>query len=121
MSTSEFNPTDLHALDERRREASEQSRFEQQLELDDVAWLMSGKRGRRFVWRLLGDARLYQQSFDGNTNWSIFYEGKRSIALKLLAQIHTIRNGAELYADMVNEARVAAESRAARLKDNANA
>ena len=106
MNTSEFNPTDLHAIDERRREVSEQSRFERQLELDDVAWLMSGKRGRRFVWRLLGDTRLYQQSYDGDANWSIFYEGKRSIALKLLAQIHSIRNGAELYAQMVNEARV---------------
>ncbi|MGF6738497.1 endopeptidase [Paraburkholderia atlantica] len=105
MDTSEFNPTDLHALDERRREASEQSRFELQIELDDVAWLMSGKRGRRFVWRLLGDTRLYQQSFDGNTNWSIFYEGKRSVALKLLSQIHSIKNGAELYAQMLTEAR----------------
>ncbi|MEQ0776176.1 endopeptidase [Paraburkholderia tropica] len=114
MTTDDFNPTDLHAIDERQRETAKQSRFEVQIELDDVAWLMSGKRGRRFVWRLLGDARLYQQSFDGNTDWSIFYEGKRSIALKLLAQIHSIRNGAELYAEMVNEAK------AARLKDKAN-
>jgi hypothetical protein len=104
--SSDFNPTDLNALDEQRTAAKEQSKFEVAIELDDVHWLMRGKRGRRFMWRLLGDARLYQQSFDGNTNWSIFYEGKRSIALKLLAQIHSIEGGAEFYALMVNEARV---------------
>lgn len=104
--SSDFNPTDLAALDEQRAAAKEQSRFEAAAELDDIRWLMSGKRGRRIMWRLLGDARLYQQSFDGNANWSIFNEGKRSIALKLMAQIHSIEGGAESYAVMVNEARV---------------
>jgi hypothetical protein len=104
--SSDFNPTDLAALDEQRASAKEQSKFELGMELDDVRWLMSGKRGRRFMWRLLGDARLYQQSFDGNANWSIFNEGKRSIALKLMAQIHSIDGGAELYAQMATEAKV---------------
>jgi hypothetical protein len=102
----DFNPTDLDALDAQRSTAKEQSRFDAAIELDDVRWLMSGKRGRRFMWRLLGDARLYQQSFDGNTNWSIFNEGKRSIALKLASQIHSIPEGAALYAQMATEARV---------------
>lgn len=106
MSSNDFNPTDLAALDEQRTNTREQSRFDAAIELDDIRWLMSGKRGRRFMWRLLGDARLYQQSFDGNANWSIFYEGKRSIALKLMAQIHSIEGGAEFYALMANEARV---------------
>lgn len=102
----DFNPTDLTALDEQRATAKEQSAFDRSIELDDVRWLMSGKRGRRFMWRLLGDARLYQQSFDGNTNWSIFNEGKRSIALRLVAQIHSIEGGAVLYAQMRTEAQV---------------
>lgn len=105
MST-DFNPTDLTAIEENRAAAKEQSKFEAGVELNDIHWLMSGKRGRRIMWRLLGDARLYQQSYDGNANWSIFYEGKRSIALKLMSQIHSIDNGAELYAQMVTEAKV---------------
>jgi hypothetical protein len=104
--SSDFNPTDLAALDEQRASAKEQSKFEAAVELDDIRWLMSSKRGRRLMWRLLGDARLYQQSFDGNANWSIFNEGKRSIALKLMAQIHTIEGGLGLYAQMANEAQV---------------
>lgn len=104
--SSDFNPTDLSALDEQRAATKEQSRFDAAIELDDIRWLMSGKRGRRFMWRLLGDARLYQQSFDGNANWSIFNEGKRSIALKLMAQIHSIEGGAEQYAQMATEAKV---------------
>lgn len=105
MST-DFNPTDLTAIEEHRAAAKEQSNFEAGVELEDIRWLMSGKRGRRIVWRLLGDARLYQQSYDGNANWSIFYEGKRSIALKLMALIHSIDDGLELYARMANEAKV---------------
>lgn len=102
----DFNPTDLDALDAQRSTAKEQSRFESAIVLDDIRWLMSGKRGRRFMWRLLGDAGLYQQSFDGNTNWSIFKEGKRSLALLLVGQIHSIEGGADLYAQMRNEAKV---------------
>lgn len=102
----DFNPTDLTAIEEARSTAKEQSRFELAVELDDIKWLMSSRRGRRFMWRLLGDAGLYQQSFDGNTNWSIFKEGKRSIALRLMAQIHSIPDGAGLYASMANEAKV---------------
>jgi hypothetical protein len=104
--SSDFNPTDLAALDEQRASTKEQSKFEAAVELDDIRWLMSSKRGRRLMWRLLGDARLYQQSFDGNANWSIFNEGKRSIALKLMAQIHSIEGGLGLYAQMANEAQV---------------
>jgi hypothetical protein len=104
--TDDFNPTDLAALDVARSTAKEQSKFEAAVEMDDIRWLMSGKRGRRLMWRLLGDARLYQQSFDGNANWSIFNEGKRSIALKLMAQIHSIEGGLELYAQMATEAQV---------------
>jgi len=104
--SSDFNPTDLAALDEQRAAAKEQTRFEANVELDDIRWLMSGKRGRRIMWRLLGDARLYQQSFDGNANWSIFNEGKRAISLKLMALIHSIDNGPELYAQMASEARI---------------
>ncbi|MDR5772085.1 MULTISPECIES: endopeptidase [unclassified Caballeronia] len=104
--SDDFNPTDLNAIEEQRATQREQSRFDAAVELEDIRWLMSSKRGRRLMWRLLGDAGLYQQSFNGNTNWSIFNEGKRSIALRLTAQIHTIDNGAELYAQMANEAKV---------------
>lgn len=103
--SSDFNPTDLAALDEQRATAKEQSRFEAAVELDDIKWLMGSKRGRRIVWRLLAETRVYQQSFDGNANWSIFNEGKRSVGLKLMAQIHSVDGGAEAYALMRNEAR----------------
>ncbi|WP_250533974.1 endopeptidase [Caballeronia sp. AZ10_KS36] len=104
--SDDFNPTDLTALEQQRDAQREQSKFELSIELDDLRWLMSGKRGRRFMWRVLSDAGIYRQSFEGNTNWSIFNEGKRSIALRLVAQIHSIDNGADLYAQMATEAKV---------------
>jgi hypothetical protein len=103
--SSDFNPTDLAALDEQRAATKEQTRFETAVELDDIKWLMGSKRGRRIVWRMLAECRLFQQSFDGNANWSIFNEGKRSVGLKLMAQIHAVDGGADAYALMCNEAR----------------
>lgn len=104
MSQDDFNPTDLAAHEERRHEAKEQSRFEAQVALDDYKWLMSSKRGRRIVWRLLGATGVYRQSYTGNGSETFFREGARSIGLQIVAQLHAIDGGPELYAQMRNEA-----------------
>lgn len=104
MSSQDFNPTDLHALDERRDEAKKLSRFEQAAELDDYKWLMGSKRGRRIVWRLLSSTGVYRQSYTGNGSETFFREGCRSVGLQIVAQLHAIDGGADLYALMRNEA-----------------
>jgi len=54
----------------------------------DLAWLMSDKRGRRFMWRLLGELRIYQQSHTpGDTHATAFREGQRSVGLMLTGQL----------------------------------
>jgi hypothetical protein len=58
-----------------------------QTEIDDLCWLMGDKRGRRFVWRQLSEAGVYQLTFTGEALSSAFNEGKRNQGLKLLAQI----------------------------------
>lgn len=55
----------------------------------DLAWLMSDKRGRRFMWRLLGGLGIYQQSYTpGDTHASAFREGQRSVGLLLIDRLH---------------------------------
>lgn len=104
MSQEDFNPTDLAALDAKRHEAREVSRFEAQVALDDYKWLMNSKRGRRIVWRLLSATGVYRQSYTGNGSETFFREGARSIGLQIVAQLHAIDGGPELYAQMRNEA-----------------
>jgi hypothetical protein len=50
-------------------------------ERDELLWLMSDKRGRRFMWRLLTRAGIYQTSFTGDALSSAFKEGKKQEGL----------------------------------------
>ena len=58
-----------------------------QIEANDIKWLMSGKQGRRIVWRLLDKAGLYRTSFTGNSE-TFFKEGMRNMGLFIVAEIH---------------------------------
>lgn len=57
-------------------------------EIDELLWLMSDPRGRRFIWRLLKGFGIYQLSYvQGDPTHSAFNEGRRNEGLKLLNQI----------------------------------
>lgn len=73
---------------DRMQEAQLDAERVRQQEADDLAWLMSDKRGRRFMYRLLGDCRLYETSFEAeNTHLTAWREGVRNIGLLLVAQL----------------------------------
>lgn len=59
---------------------------DQQLE-DDMRWLMGDGRGRRLVWRWLGDGGIFRPSFTGDALQTAFREGERNRALALLADV----------------------------------
>lgn len=82
----ELDPTDLGAAQE--REAAHKASAEQQLrfEVNDLQWLMSNKRGRRVMWRLLEQSGVYRLSFDPNSaSVTAFNEGQRNYGLRHLA------------------------------------
>lgn len=54
--------------------------------IEDLKWVMSDKRGRRFVWSQLEVAGIYRLSYTGDDR-TIFNEGRRSVGLKLLAEV----------------------------------
>ena len=68
----------------------------------DLRWLMSERRGRRIVWRLLSDAGVFQLSFHTNAMQMAFNEGIRNKGLKMLNDL--LANCPELYTRMVEEA-----------------
>lgn len=85
---SEHDPLDLDAQSRIKLEAEAAQRQQRSVELEDLKWVMSDARGRRFMWRLLSQARVFQASFTGEALSSAFNEGARSAGLKHLADIH---------------------------------
>jgi len=66
----------------------------------DLVWLMCQREGRRFIWRLLQNCRLYETGFTG-TSAAFFREGERNVGLAVLADI--VRLCPDLHARMVIE------------------
>lgn len=71
-----------------RADAEKQRKQAIRDEIDELLWLMSDPRGRRFMWRQLSDFGVYQLSYvQGDSTHTAFNEGRRSMALKLTSQI----------------------------------
>lgn len=66
-----------------------------------LRFVLSQKEGRKFYWELLAVCGLYAQSADNSGSWTYFNEGKRSIGLKLLADVMSLDS--DLYSQMVKE------------------
>lgn len=67
--------------------AGEREQSNRQREINDVAYVLSTRQGRRFIWRLLCDAGIYRSSFHTNGSMVYFNEGRRDVGLKLLAEV----------------------------------
>jgi len=82
-------------------EAGRKEAKQVQLEIDDLVWQMEDIRGRRNMWRLLGQAGVFRSSFTGNST-TFFNEGQRNIGLYYLNEI--MLHCPETYLMMINEA-----------------
>lgn len=96
----DHDPFDLRGQERTKKEKSERDKHAQQVDAEDIKWLMGSKRGRRIVWRLLGRTGVFRSSFTGNSE-TFFREGERNVGLFLLAQING--NCPETYNLMVQE------------------
>lgn len=85
MST--IDPLDIRAREKVEKDRKDRQAETRRVEADDIKWLMSDKRGRRFVWRLLEKTGIYRTSFTGNSE-TFFKEGARNVGLQILALIH---------------------------------
>lgn len=83
------DPFDLKGQEEAQKEAKKLADFEEKTETEDLKWVMSNKRGRRFVWRLMERTGIYRTSFTGNST-TFFNEGQRNIGLMLVSEIHEV-------------------------------
>lgn len=97
------DPLDMSAQEEARAEAAEQAKQAARIEKDDLVWLMSGKRGRRVVRKLLERAGVWRMSFHTNALQMAFNEGMRNEGLALTAKL--MAYCPESYAKMMTENR----------------
>jgi len=72
-------------------------------ERDELLWLMSDKRGRRFMWRLLTRAGIYRTSFTGDALSSAFKEGTKQEGLHQMTLI--TQHCQQRFIEMQKEAR----------------
>ncbi len=84
---SSLDPLDLDAQVKADEDRQTRSRELARIEGEDFKWLMSDKRGRRFVWSLLEKTGVYRSSFTGNSE-TFFREGARNVGLMVMAMVH---------------------------------
>jgi hypothetical protein len=99
---SGYDPLDLRGQEQHAADEELQDRLARETENGDLKWLMSSKRGRRVIWRLLDRAGVFRLSFNTNAMSMAFSEGNRNEGLRTLMLIHTLCP--ELYPTMVKEA-----------------
>ncbi|WP_443696441.1 Bbp19 family protein [Pseudomonas sp.] len=99
----ELDPLDLQAAEDRKKQRQEAAQLEVLRNAEDIKWLLSSKRGRRIVFRLLQDAGVYRSSFNTNALQMSFNEGNRNAGLMLLAVI--TEHASERYAEMIEESK----------------
>jgi hypothetical protein len=99
MST--HDPFDTRGLERIQANNALRIKLDRDSEESDIRWLMSSKRGRRIVWRLLDQAGVFRSSFNTNAMTMSFAEGNRNYGLRVLSQVHTLCP--ELYPTMTKE------------------
>ena len=97
-----FDPLDQQGQEHAKNLLDERKKLAYRTEIDDVKWLMSDKRGRRIVWRILEEACVFKLSFDASPIVMSFNEGRRSEGLRLMATLH--EHCSARYQEMVEEA-----------------
>lgn len=95
------DPTDIYAIEHAQQAVADRAKFELDLEIGDLQWLMKDKRGRRFVYRMLERAGVWRLSFNTNALSMAFNEGARNEGLRLLAQI--TEHCMDRYSEMLQE------------------
>lgn len=81
-----FDPIDIHAREQARKDAESARNLAEMRAAEDLKFIMSDKRGRRFMRRLIEQTGFYDTSFTGNSE-TFFREGKRDVGLTLRRQI----------------------------------
>ena len=76
-------------------------KLERQEQLNDIIAVMKTPFGRRYIWRLLSEARIFSSPYAGSTNDTMLNLGKHNFGLFVMTEV--IDASAELYLLMQKE------------------
>lgn len=97
-------PVVSNAADEGQvKEAAVKVKRGRNQEIQDIAFILGDKRGRRFYWRYLSSCGVYKSSADNSGSWTYFNEGRRNVGLSLMADMDEA--APEAYALMLKESK----------------
>lgn len=82
--------TDLDDMDALREEDDKARLTARQQEAADFRWIMNDHRGRRFMWRLMGQCKVFEPSFNPHGGVMNFNEGQRNVGLFLLGEVNQL-------------------------------
>lgn len=97
---SERDPTDIRGEERAHEHNARKAKLLAEREAEDFKWIVSNKRGRRFIWRFLEKAGVFRSSFTGNSE-TFFKEGQRNLGLFVLGLIH--EHAPDAYVQMLKE------------------
>lgn len=97
----EFDPIDSDKQASAQKAAAEALAISNEIAIADFKWLMADVRGRRIVWRQLGESGVFASSYHPTAMQMAFNEGKRNDGIKLLAKVH--EHCPDLYSTMMKE------------------
>jgi hypothetical protein len=101
MMEANYDPLDIDAQNTAEEDKEDRIRIQKENEEADLKWLMSSRRGRRIVWRLLDQSGVFHPVFNTNAMQMAFNEGNRNYGLKTLAMVQTYCS--DLYSIMQRE------------------
>lgn len=96
-------PLVSNASDARQlKKAKGKVRNKEKEDLNDLAFILSTRQGRNFVWRLMRKAKVFESTFNGESErFSNFLEGQRNLGVAVFADVMKINP--EAYLTMIKE------------------
>lgn len=80
---SKFNPHDPKDV----KEAEEKANLRMLQEKEDLKWILSDPRGRRFIWKILEFCKVFNTTMTGNS-YTYFNEGQRNVGLRIFDEMN---------------------------------
>ncbi|HDS9360802.1 TPA: hypothetical protein QH850_003374 [Enterobacter chengduensis] len=88
--------------EERKSELEAEQQILVQRDIEDIQFVMGSEQGRRVIWSLLEQGKVFAPCFAGDSHLTAFNEGQRNLALALFQRVMT--NCPDQYLKMAAEA-----------------
>lgn len=98
-------------LADKRRERDERKRDR---EKSDIRFILKSPEGRRIYWNIMSETGVFRLSYNGDTNNTLYNEGRRSVGLNMLNNLLDAKP--EAFSQMQQE--FAAEKKIEEIEDN---